>query len=147
MAIGKYLGVDKIIFAEKICGVYHTNNLETNHPISGALGDFFDCPQSRYASFDENSLKNNSQITPLVFAEGAGHYIIESKDRRFMAHNGHPEYDVERILFEHRRDKLAGLSHIPINFDLENPIDTWTQKGIMFFNAWINFIAEKNNSE
>jgi homoserine O-succinyltransferase len=146
IAIGKYLGIDKTVFDEKIFGVFPSTYLHKNHWMCDEANPVFDCPQSRYAGWNEKDLdmaEQNKTIRLLVRSNEAGPFIFESCDQRFIAHLGHPEYDAGRILFEYERDRLNGLTHSPSNFNVNNPIDSWQQSSRHFFGKWLEMIKNK----
>ena len=146
IAIGKYLGIDKALFTEKLFGVFPSKYLQKKHWITETGNPIFDCPQSRYAGLNEKELaiaEKNGRICLLANSEEAGHFVFESYDERFIAHLGHPEYDTNRIVSEYERDALKGLNHIPLHFDVKNPINTWQKSGVNFFAKWMQKIDEK----
>ncbi len=146
IAIGKYLGINNILFPNKLFGVFPSEYLQKKHWITNDTNRIFHCPQSRYAGLDENELavaEKNGTIRLLVNSKEAGHFIFESSDERFIAHLGHPEYDANRIVSEYERDRLKELNHIPLHFDVNNPVNTWQQSGIDFFAKWLQMIKEK----
>ncbi len=148
IAIGKYLGIDNKLLDEKLFGVFSSEYLQKEHWITDSKHTVFDCPQSRYASMDENALiatAKNGNIRLLVNSEEAGIYVFESADGRFLAHLGHPEYDTDRIVSEYKRDALKGLNHIPLHFDVNHPVNTWQQNGKDFFGKWLEMISLKKN--
>ena len=49
LALAKYIGFEKIVYPQKIFGVYPTRNLVPDHPIMGGLDDVFWCPRSLLA--------------------------------------------------------------------------------------------------
>ncbi|MCX6232258.1 MAG: homoserine O-succinyltransferase [Bacteroidetes bacterium] len=148
IAIGKYLGINSVQFNEKLFGVFPSVYLKKEHWMTDLTNREFDCPQSRYAGMNEEELleaEKNGIIRLLVNAEEAGHYVFESIDERFIAHLGHPEYDTKRIIAEYERDIIKGLNHIPMYFDVKNPVDTWQNHGNDFFSKWIKKIIELHN--
>ena len=61
VVLAKFLGIPKVVYPQKLFGVYPTRNLVPDHPITGGLDDVFFCPQSRHAGIDE--------VEPLGFDE------------------------------------------------------------------------------
>jgi len=146
IAIGKYLGINKVALPNKLFGVFTSECLHKEHWMCDETKPVFDCPQSRYAGLNEDELaiaEKNFTIRLLVNSEEAGHFIFESSNERFIAHLGHPEYDANRIVFEYTRDKVKGLNHIPLHFDVNNPVDNWHQNSINFFGSWLGMLKNK----
>jgi homoserine O-succinyltransferase len=140
--IGHFLGIKNQIFRNKISGVF---------PAEYSLGNFwlkaenlnFNCPQSRYAGLVESQLseaEENGLINVLCKSAEAGSFIFESTDHRFVAHLGHPEYEVDRIMFEYQRDQAKGLNIFPKYFDVLNPVNNWKNHSTLFFANWIKLI-------
>ncbi len=145
LAMAKFLGIGKTVHEKKIFGVFPSQNLNPEHPVTGSSGNPFYCPQSRYAGFDEADLKDAStagKIELLAFAEETGHFIFSSFEKNFIGHIGHPEYTVERILFEYHRDQKAGLKMVPEYFNTENPSYNWKDSGTSFFTNWVDCLEE-----
>ncbi|MEI6696860.1 MAG: homoserine O-succinyltransferase [Bacteroidota bacterium] len=148
IAIGKFLGINEIILDKKLFGVFPSTYHQEKHWINNSSKPVFNCPQSRYAGLNEEELElaeNNGNIRLLVDSSEAGHYVFESSDERFLAHLGHPEYDIQRILSEYERDQIKGLNLIPQYFDVKNPVNTWQQNSNDFFSAWLQMIQRKTS--
>ena len=148
IAIGKFLGIDNTIIEDKLFGVFRAKFLKHAHWIAGDGNVEFECPQSRYAGLDETQLINaekQGKINLLAASTTAGHFIFESSDESFLAHLGHPEYDIHRIMMEYERDKLKGLNLIPENFNVTNPINSWQQYSSALFANWLKRIEQKCN--
>ncbi|MGE5425337.1 MAG: homoserine O-acetyltransferase/O-succinyltransferase family protein [Syntrophothermus sp.] len=142
LAVGKFMGVEKEVFRQKIFGVFPSRNLKKDHPVTGSDNDIFYCPQSRYAGFVESDLTERSdQIDLLAHSPETGNFIIASKEKNFIGHIGHPEYTVERILFEYHRDQKAGLGNVPKYFDPVHPQYNWETSGNAFFTRWIDSVS------
>lgn len=141
LAMAKFLGIGKAVHEKKIFGVFPSQNLNTSHPVTGSSGNPFYCPQSRYAGFDEAELKEAEaagKVELLAFAEETGHFIFSATDKNFIGHIGHPEYTVERILFEYHRDQKAGLKTVPEYFNVDKPSYNWKDSGTSFFTNWVD---------
>lgn len=147
LALAKFLGMDKVVYPEKIFGVYETRNLDRSHPITGEMDDVFWCAQSRHAGIPDDVLeleRDKGNVHLLAHAKDAGYMIFESTDQRFLIHLGHPEYEPHRLVEEYLRDKNKGRSDVktPRNLDISNPINTWRSHRTEFFSQWIKYIHE-----
>ncbi len=147
LALAKFLGIDKVVYPEKIFGVFETTNLDRNHPITGEMDDVFWCAQSRHAGIPDEVLeleRDKGNIHPLAYAKDAGYMIFESTDQRFLIHLGHPEYEPRRLVEEYLRDRNKGRTDVkaPRNLDIDNPVNTWRSHRTEFFSQWIKYIHE-----
>jgi len=84
-------------------------------------------------------------IRLLAYSKEAGYTIFESADHRMLAHIGHPEYEPQRLVDEYERDLKKGMTNVelPVNFDLENPVNLWRGHRTEFFSQWIKLIHEE----
>lgn len=147
LAIAKFLGIDKSIFEKKLFGVYKTDNLDRKHPITGDMDDVFWCPQSRHSGISDALMEKaaaDGVVKLLAHSPDAGYTIMESTDRRFLMHLGHPEYEPERLVHEYNRDHDTGVPGVekPVNLDLANPVNLWRGHRTEFFSQWIKYIHE-----
>jgi len=147
LALAKYLDIDKVVYPKKMFGVYKTKNLDREHPITGEMDDVFYCAQSRHAGIPDDILeleRDKGNIHLLAYAEGAGYTIFESTDQRFLIHLGHPEYEPERLIEEYKRDSTKGRGDVdlPLNVDMEKPINTWRSHRTELFTQWIKYVHE-----
>lgn len=143
LAIARLLGIEKVTFDTKLFGVYPLEVVDRQHPLLRGLAPEFDCPQSRnsgLSSPDVNASTAAGCTRVLAGSDEAGPVILESTDRRFLMHTGHPEYDAARLLFEYRRDVAAEVPGVnaPRNFDVERPEATWRSASSHFFRSWMN---------
>ena len=147
LALAKFLGIEKVQYAEKMFGVYETVNLDHSHHITGDMDDVFWCAQSRHAGIPDDVLeqeRDKGTVHLLAYAKGAGYTIFESADQRFLIHLGHPEYEPERIVCEFKRDRKEGRSDVPppVNFDIDKPINNWRTHRNEFFSQWVKYVHE-----
>jgi homoserine O-succinyltransferase len=147
LALAKFMGIDKVQHRDKMFGVYETINLDRNHRITGDMDDVFRCAQSRHAGIADDVLereRDKGTIRLLAYAKGAGYTIFESADCRFLIHLGHPEYEPERIVFEYNRDREKGWKDVPVpvNFDVDKPVNTWRTHRNEFFSRWVKYVHE-----
>jgi homoserine O-succinyltransferase len=147
LALAKILDIEKVTYPMKIFGVYEATNLERSHPITGDFDDVFACPQSRHSGIDDDVLEQaarEGKVRLLAHAIGAGYVIFESRDRRYLMHLGHPEYEAERIATEYWRDQKKGRTDVgaPTNFDLAKPVNRWRTNCLDFFTQWLRFLFD-----
>ena len=142
LALAYYLGIEKIVFKQKLFGVYPFNNIDRNHRITGDLDDIFMCPQSRHAGISDEILeaeRDKGRLNLLAHSDAAGYLIFETSDKSFLMHLGHPEYETERLINEYKRDMEKGRSDValPLNLDIDNPKNNWRGHSLEFFQQWV----------
>lgn len=149
MALAQLLGVDKITFEQKLFGVYALDAHIADHPALRHRHGPLLCPQSRHSGLDPLSLAAavaHGGVRLIAGSEAAGEVIVESTDRRYLIHTGHPEYEAERLASEYRRDRAAGRSDVgaPHAYDVEHPLATWEHASAAFFRGWLEGLSTKH---
>ena len=147
MALSKYLGVDNVIYDKKLFGIFEGKNLKRDHRITGDLDDVFWCPQSRHSGYLDETMekeRDENRLNLLAHAKEGGYFIFESSDQRFLMHLGHPEYNAHRLIEEFERDVSLKRPNVdvPINLDLDSPLNRWRGHRAEFFSQWIKFVHE-----
>jgi homoserine O-succinyltransferase len=147
LALAKFLGIEKELYPKKIFGVYEATNLDRDHRITGDMDDVFWCAQSRHAGIPDAILekaRDEGKLRLLAYSRGAGYFIFESSDQRFLIHIGHPEYEPHRLVEEYTRDREMKRTDVepPNNIDLDNPKNTWRTHRNEFFSQWVKYIHE-----
>jgi len=135
-------GINKFNYEQKLFGIFEMKNLDFSHPVTGALDDVFLCPQSRHAGIEDHELEaaqKEGKLKLLAYGKESGYGIFETPDHRFIMHNGHPEYNASRIVFEAQRDMQRGDVPSPQHLDLEHPINCWRGHRNTFFTQWIKY--------
>jgi homoserine O-succinyltransferase/O-acetyltransferase len=147
LALAELLGVAKINFPHKLFGVYPLAARAPEHPTVHGLGDdTLLCPQSRHSGLDPASVATaarEQRVRLIAGSEAAGEVILESADRRFLMHTGHPEYEADRLAFEYHRDRDAGRSDVsaPFGYDADHPAATWSRASATFFRGWLDSLT------
>jgi homoserine O-succinyltransferase len=142
LALARQLGIDKCRFDKKLFGVYAETTLDPDHPILGGGDDVFRCAHSRHAGIRPERLEEARDAGVVrLLSHGAltGYSIFESADRRFLAHLGHPEYEMARLVHEWERDSALGRTDVapPANVDLTRPVNVWRSHGNDLFARWL----------
>ena len=85
----------------------------------------------------------DGRVRLLAHSAAAGYSIFESRDRRYLMHLGHPEYEPERLVFEYERDRAVGRHDVqaPQNFDTQQPTLTWQAHRTEFFTRWLQTLV------
>ncbi len=145
MALAKMMGIEKTPYEKKLFGVYRTKNLNSHHPITGDLDDYFHCPQSRHAGYTDEAMekaRDKGLVNLLAHNLDTGYTIFESIDHRYISHLGHPEYNSGRLVEEFHRDQKKGRPDVspPVNFNADAPVNIWRSHRNEFFSQWIKHV-------
>jgi homoserine O-succinyltransferase len=129
MALAQLLGIAKVRFARKLFGVY---------PLEG----YGPCPQSRHAGLDREQLEAAARSGAVRVL--SGETILESGDRRYLMHLGHPEYTPARLRFEYERDRALGRADVaPPHGVAVDAASSPLPHGYEFFARWLAHVAEE----
>jgi len=97
-------GIERTRMSEKIWGVFSHRVCEPNHPLLREINTRFDVPHSRYNDISRKQLED-AGLWVLVESEEGGVHIASSADGfRLIYFQGHPEYDVNSLLKEYKRE-------------------------------------------
>ncbi|MGC6483012.1 MAG: homoserine O-succinyltransferase [Synechococcus sp.] len=145
-ALAYLAGVDKVVFDQKLFGVYPLRSLVPGHALMGTQNDVFQCPQSRHAGLDDAAMEaaqRQGRLRLLAHGEQVGYTIFETTDQRQLMHLGHPEYTAGRILAEMERDKGRGDVLPPENFEPDHPQTLWRSHRNLLFQQWLWFCYQR----
>ncbi|MFT4326413.1 MAG: homoserine O-succinyltransferase [Candidatus Woesearchaeota archaeon] len=137
-----HYGIGKQQLDQKVSGIYKHTITETNKNLELVRGfdDIFFAPHSRHTTISRDDVLKNPSLDLVSESDGAGVYIVVSKDKKQVFVTGHSEYDTERLAFEYKRDRDKGLLvEVPYNYDLSNPKNVWRGHSNLLFNNWINY--------
>jgi homoserine O-succinyltransferase len=97
--------IDRQPLSNKRWGVY-THRIESNHPLLRDINTRFDVPHSRNNDVSRAQLEE-AGFTILVDSPDGGVHMAVSPDQfRFVYLQGHPEYDLNSLLKEYKREVL-----------------------------------------
>ncbi|MBT6276406.1 MAG: homoserine O-succinyltransferase [Chromatiales bacterium] len=97
-------GVERTPLRDKQWGVYSHRVLDANHPLTANINTRFDAPHSRWNDVPRTDLESVG-IRVLAESEEAGVQLATSRDGvRWVYFQGHPEYDVQSLLKEYKRE-------------------------------------------
>ncbi|AIQ96842.1 homoserine O-succinyltransferase [Prochlorococcus sp. MIT 0801] len=145
-AMAYLAGVEKKIFNKKLFGVYPMRSLVPGHSLMGTQDDEFFCPQSRHAGLPDIEMEKAEQkgkLRLLAHGEKVGYTIFETPDQRQLIHLGHPEYNVDRLKSEMKRDKKRGDVPPPENFDFTKSNTSWRSHRNLLFQQWLWFCYQR----
>jgi homoserine O-succinyltransferase/O-acetyltransferase len=146
LALGRLLGLEKRTFPRKVFGVFEHEKGDDAHPITQDWDDRFFCAHSRHAGFADAEMEAacvDGRVNLLAHGREVGYAIFESRDHRFVAHLGHPEYEAARLALEWERDSSLGRMDVepPKNFDVARPTNVWRTHCNQLFDSWLRFVA------
>ena len=145
-AMAYLAGVEKKSFDKKLFGIYPMKSLVPSHSLMGTQDDEFLCPQSRHAGLPDIEMEKaekRGKLRLLAYGEKVGYTIFETPDQRQLMHLGHPEYNVDRLRSEMKRDKQRGDVPPPENFDLSNSNTSWRSHRNLLFQQWLWFCYQR----
>ena len=145
-AMAYMAGVEKKNFNQKLFGVYPMRSLVPGHSLMGTQDDEFLCPQSRHAGLPDIEMEKaekRGKLRLLAYGEKVGYTIFETPDQRQLMHLGHPEYNVDRLKSEMKRDKQRGDVPPPENFDLSKSNTSWRSHRNLLFQQWLWFCYQR----
>lgn len=147
-ALKYFYNIPLINREHKLSGVFWHRTTQLVNPLTRGFDDAFLAPQSRYIDFPTSIILDNTDLTILADSEIAGVYLAASADYKQVYISGHPEYDVNTLAEEYRRDINAGKNPtIPENYFPNNdptlpPRCTWRGHASLFFVNWINTLYQ-----
>ncbi|SUO96946.1 homoserine O-succinyltransferase MetA [Suttonella ornithocola] len=101
-----FYGIERQALPEKLFGVFSHKVLDKKHPLLSNVNTRFDMPHSRKNDVSAETLIAHG-LEVLVAGEESGVALATSPDGfRHIYLQGHPEYDVQSLLREYRRDAL-----------------------------------------
>ena len=109
-ALLKYLhGIERQPLPQKRWGVYSHRTSRPGHPLLRDINTRFDVPHSRHNEISRQQLEN-AGLTVLAESEDGGVHMAVSPDQfRMVYFQGHPEYDINSLLKEYKRELLQYL--------------------------------------
>lgn len=146
-----HYGIDKVLYSEKLFGVYE-NQLISEHVLTRGFDDVFFTPQSRYTGINEGQI-DQEVLEVLANNQQFGSTILASKDQKNVFVLGHFEYDSDTLNKEYIRDHERGVAtQLPANyFKEDNPngkiINQWRAHGFLFYHNWLNDVYQRTPYE
>jgi homoserine O-succinyltransferase len=103
-------GIDRRPLPEKRWGVYSHRVCRPEHPLLREINTRFDVPHSRYNEITRAQLENAGLTVLAESVEGGVHMAVSPDQFRFIYFQGHPEYDINSLLKEYKREVLRFLA-------------------------------------
>ena len=106
-ALMKYLHrIDRTPLPRKQWGVYSHRVVEPEHPLVRGINTRFDVPHSRYNAITREQFAAAGLTILVESAEAGVHAAVSDDQFRRVYFQGHPEYDVNSLLKEYKREVL-----------------------------------------
>jgi homoserine O-succinyltransferase len=140
-----HYGIGKQTVDEKVFGVFTHQVTDPKNKITRGFDDEFLAPHSRHTTVQEADILAEPDLELLASSPEAGVYLAASRDGRRVFVTGHPEYDVDTLDREYRRDLEAGLPiETPVNYYPDDdparlPTLKWRAHGDLLFTNWLNY--------
>jgi len=109
-------GIERQPLPQKRWGVYSHRVCQPDHPLLREINTRFDAPHSRYNEITRAQLENAGLTVLAESSDGGVHMAVSPDQFRFIYFQGHPEYDINSLLKEYKREVLRFLAG-----DLERP--------------------------
>ena len=138
-------GINKERMEKKLSGVYEHKKANITHKLIRGFDDTFYAPHSRYTTVRKEDILACPELTLLAESKDAGVFLIEGKNGREVYVTGHPEYDVDTLALEYRRDLAKGIDpDIPANYFPDDDPDQkpnvrWKGHANLLFCNWLNY--------
>ncbi|GAE35746.1 homoserine O-acetyltransferase MetA [Halalkalibacter akibai] len=140
-----HYGINKYSLEKKVFGVYNHSIEKQNVNLLRGFDDEFLAPHSRHTDVRKEDIEQVNDLEILSMAEGAGVYIVASRNGKQIFVTGHSEYDVCTLQQEYERDLEKGLDiHLPHNYFPQNndqlpPRLRWRAHSNLLFSNWLNY--------
>ncbi|MCF6262538.1 MAG: homoserine O-succinyltransferase [Xanthomonadales bacterium] len=116
-------GIERQALSDKCWGVFNHHILAPQHPLLRDINTRFDVPHSRHNEISAAQFEQ-AGLTVLVASRAAGVQMAVSADQfRMIFFQGHPEYDINSLLKEYKRevqrylkDELTDTPAYPSNY-------------------------------
>lgn len=141
-----HYGVDKVLYDEKLFGVYPQRVVQP-HRLCRGFDDVFYGPQSRYTGINESQI-DPAQLQVIAADEKIGATILcGTNDRNFFL-LGHFEYVRESLQQEYLRDQAAGIdTQLPQHYFVDDDpdgeiINNWRAHAYLLYHNWLNDVYQ-----
>ncbi len=110
-ALMKYFyGIERVKRERKKWGVFEHRVTQPQHPLLREINTRFDVPHSRWNSITRDHFEAAGLTVLIQSVDGEVHMAVSPDQLRMVYFQGHPEYDINSLLKEYKRDLLAYFS-------------------------------------
>ncbi len=145
-----HFGVPKHPLNQKMFGVFkHTVKKQSvpSFKLLRGFDDEFYVPHSRYTEIRREDIERVPELEIISESEGAGIYLVISRDGRQVFVTGHSEYDLNTLKLEYERDLAKGIdTALPKNYfshddPAQTPLQRWRSHGNLLYANWLNYFV------
>ncbi len=145
-ALLKYrYGIERQPLPAKRWGVYNHRIAQPGHPLLRDINTRFDVPHSRYNEISRQQLED-AGLTILVESKAGGVHMAVSPDQfRMIYFQGHPEYDLNSLLKEYKREVMrymAGELETPPLY----PENYFSEEAVQLVEAFIEKLKREESA-
>jgi homoserine O-succinyltransferase/O-acetyltransferase len=102
-------GIERRLLEKKLSGVYNCRKV-ADHPILAGIPPQWDVPHSRYNGLPEELLASMGYRVLSTSTKTGADVFVRERGSLFVFLHGHPEYRVDALFREYRRDVIRFLS-------------------------------------
>jgi len=107
-ALMKYFyKIDRVKRTGKKWGVFEHRVTEPQHPLLREINTRFDVPHSRWNAISREQFEAAGLTVLIQSFDGEVHMAVSPDQLRMVYFQGHPEYDINSLLKEYKRDLMA----------------------------------------
>ncbi|MBT8040479.1 MAG: homoserine O-succinyltransferase [Gammaproteobacteria bacterium] len=106
----RFYGIDREPLPEKRWGVFDHRIAYPGHPLLRGINTRFDVPHSRYNDISREQFEKAGLKVLVESAEGGVHMAVSPDHFRAIFFQGHPEYDINSLFKEYKREVLLYLA-------------------------------------
>ncbi len=99
--------IDRVKRPTKKWGVYEHRVTQPNHPLLREINTRFDVPHSRWNAITPAQIEDAGLSLLIRSFDGDFHMAVSPDQLRMVYFQGHPEYDINSLLKEYKRDLLG----------------------------------------
>lgn len=108
--------INRVKRESKKWGVYEHHVTQPFHPLLREINTRFDVPHSRWNTVTREQFEEAGLTVLIASFDGEAHMAVSPDQLRMIYFQGHPEYDINSLLKEYKRDVmlyLNGQSDLP----------------------------------
>lgn len=110
-ALMKYFyQIDRVKRDTKKWGVFEHRVTQPFHPLLREINTRFDVPHSRWNTITREQFEEAGLTVLIASVDGEAHMAVSPDQLRMVYFQGHPEYDINSLLKEYKRDVLLYLN-------------------------------------
>lgn len=140
-----HYGIHNYLLDDKLFGVFPHKLNARNYDLVKGFDDEFYVPHSRWTDVKREEILEVPELEIIAESEGAGVYLVASKDGKYIFSTGHSEYDTDSLKGEYERDINKGMNiEVPINYfpnddPTKPPLTKWKSHANLLFSNWLNY--------